>query len=73
MDKNPKGLFQMIWGIALLFAGASVFLRIPYVMPEIESIKYFSTCTSYLKFCFYFVGIFLIGGGLKKIFKHYKR
>jgi len=59
-----------MWGIALFLAGIGVFYRIPQVMPRVESIEQFSSITSLIRFCFYFVGVFLIGGGLKKIYHH---
>lgn len=63
--------FQLIWGIALVLVGAGVFYRIPQVMPQIEKIESFSSALGFIRFCFYLMGGILIGGGLKKIHKHY--
>ena len=63
--------FQLIWGIALVVAGIGVFYRIPQIMPKIEMIEQFSRITVFIRFCFYVMGIFLIGGGAKKIYAHY--
>ena len=68
---DSKRRFQLIWGIALVAAGIGVFYRIPQVMPKIESMAQFSQLTIYIRFCFYIMGIFLIGGGAKKIYAHY--
>jgi len=59
---------QLIWGIALALAGIGVFFRIPQVMPRIEQIPHFSSVTIFIRFCFYLMGVMLIGGGGKKIF-----
>ncbi len=68
---DSKRRLQLIWGIALVAAGLGVFYRIPQVMPKIESMAQFSQLTIYIRFCFYVMGIFLIGGGAKKIYRHY--
>lgn len=57
---------QIIWGIALTLAGIGVFYRIPDVMLRIEKLDYFSSILFFIRFCFYILGIMLIGGGLKK-------
>ena len=53
--------------------GIGVFYRIPQVMPDIEKIEQFASMTVYIRFCFYLIGILLIGGGAKKIHANYKR
>jgi len=63
--------FQLIWGIALVAAGMGIFYRIPQIMPKIEVIEQFSRLTGFIRFCFYVMGIFLIGGGVKKIYAYY--
>lgn len=63
----------MIWGIALILAGIGVFYRIPQVMPKIENIEQFSSVIYFIRFCFYFVGVLLIGGGSKKIYDYYHK
>jgi hypothetical protein len=66
-----KITIQMIWGIALALAGIGVFYRIPQVMPKIEQIEYFSSVMFFVRFCFYLLGVLLIGGGSKKIYDNY--
>jgi hypothetical protein len=68
---NPNNI-QLIWGIALVLAGLGVFYRIPQVMPKIASFKQFASSIWFIRFCFYFMGIILIGGGIKKIWNHFK-
>lgn len=63
----------MIWGVLLVIAGVGVFFRIPQVMPEIKKIEYFSSAIFFIQFCFYLMGILLIGGGVKKIYHHFSR
>jgi hypothetical protein len=69
-DTQHKKRFQVIWGIALFLAGIGVFYRIPQVMPRVEAIEHFSSITWFIRFCFYLIGILLIGGGSKKIYTY---
>ena len=62
----------MVWGLLLLAAGIGVFFRIPQVMPTIETIETFSGLSLYIRFCFYLIGVLLIGGGAQKIYLNYK-
>ncbi len=71
-DKN-KTVVQLIWGIALVLAGIGVFFRIPQVMPKIAKIEQFSGVMFFIRFCFYLIGILLIGGGSKKIYSNYSK
>lgn len=71
VSKN-KNAAQLVWGVALVLAGMGVFYRIPQVMPQIETIEQFSSATSFIRFCFYFMGVVLIGGGAKKIHAHWR-
>lgn len=72
VPKN-KSIVQLIWGFALVLAGVGVFFRIPQVMPKVEKIEQFKEGIFFIRFCFYLLGILLIGGGVKKIFDHYKK
>ncbi len=63
----------MVWGALLFIAGVGVFFRIPQVMPEIKKIEYFSSAIFFIQFCFYLIGILLVGGGIKKIYHNYKK
>jgi hypothetical protein len=76
-QKDTKGknkpVIQVIYGIALTLAGIGVFYRIPQVMPRVEQIEQFSSMMGFIRFCFYLLGILLIGGGLKKIYENYKK
>ncbi|GBC59877.1 hypothetical protein DENIS_0818 [Desulfonema ishimotonii] len=67
MPKN-RSVFQMVWGVLLIMAGIGVFIRIPQVMPRIETIEYFASAAIFVRFCFYLMGILLMGGGAKKIY-----
>lgn len=72
MDKN-KTTFQLAWGIALILAGIGVFYRIPQVMLRVEKIGQFSSVSFFIRFCFYFMGVLLIGGGIRKVYNHYSK
>jgi hypothetical protein len=63
---------QVIWAVALILAGLGVFYRIPQVMPGIEQIPAFAGASGFIRFCFYFMGVFLIGGGCKKLVHQYR-
>jgi hypothetical protein len=64
---------QVVWAILLILAGLGVFYRIPQVMPKIEQIPTFAEASGIIRFCFYFIGIFLIGGGCKKLYRQYRK
>ncbi len=72
MAKN-RAVVQMVWGVVLVLAGIGVFFRIPQVMPKIEKIEQFSNVMFFIRFCFYLLGILLVGGGLKKIIDHFNK
>jgi hypothetical protein len=64
---------QRIWAVVLILAGLGVFYRIPQVMPSIEQIPRFAAASGFIRFCFYFMGLFLIGGGCKKLYHQYRK
>jgi cobalamin biosynthesis protein CobD/CbiB len=70
---DKKNTLQLIWGILLLFAGVGVFFRIPQVMPEIKKIEHFAPYMLFIYFCFYLLGILLIVGGGKKVYRYTKQ
>ena len=72
MPENKKSL-QIVWGILLFLAGVGVFIRIPQVMPQIEKIEIYASVFLFIRLCFYLIGILLIGGGLKKIFRYCRK
>lgn len=72
MNKD-KIKMQMVWGTLLILAGIGVFIRIPQVMPQIEKIEGFSSMMIFVYFCFYLLGILLIGGGAKKLYDNYHK
>jgi hypothetical protein len=73
MDDNVKAKLQLAWGVLLVMAGVGLFFRIPQVMPQIRQIEYFSGVLPFIYFCFYFMAVFLIVGGAKKIHQNYKK
>ena len=70
---SDRSTVQLIWGVALVLAGIGVFFRVTQIMPKIEQIEQFANATVYIRFCFYFIGIMLIGGGLRKIYLNYPK
>lgn len=73
MENKTRDTVQLIWGIALVLMGIGVLFRIPQVMPQIQTIGYFAPASPFIRFCFYFMALILIGGGLKKLFAHFSR
>lgn len=71
MTDKQVNQIQVVWAIALILAGLGVFYRIPQVMPTIEQIPRFASAAGFIRFCFYFMGIFLIGGGFKKLYNQF--
>ncbi|MCU0602176.1 MAG: hypothetical protein MUC33_05885 [Desulfobacterales bacterium] len=73
MDDNLKHKLQLVWGVLLVTAGVGLFFRIPEVMPQVRQIEYFTGVLPFIHFCFYFMAVFLIAGGAKKIYANYKK
>jgi hypothetical protein len=73
MDDDLKQKVQLAWGVLLVLAGVGLCFRIPQVMPQIRQIDYFSGVIPFIYFCLYFVALFLIAGGARKLFAHYRR
>jgi hypothetical protein len=71
MPAATSGL-QLIWGVLLVAAGIGVIIRIPQVMPQIRGIEYFAAVIPFIYFCFYFMAALLIGGGARKIYRHFR-
>lgn len=69
MEKQKK-IIQLIWATALIVAGIGVFYQIPYKMEQLEQLKHLSSEKYFIRFCFYLLGVLLIGGGIKKIHKY---
>ncbi len=69
----PGKNVQLAWAVALILAGLGVFYRIPQVMPRVREIAYFSGIMPFIYFCFYLMGILLVGGGVKKLIGLYRR
>lgn len=70
-DKRNK--LQLIWGIVLLLAGMGVFFRIPQVMPRIKKIEHFAAYIPFIYFSFYLLGILLIIGGGRKVYRYIQK
>jgi len=73
MEDKRTSTLQLIWGLLLLIAGIGVFFRIPQVMPEIKKIEHFAPYMVFIYFCFYLLGILLIVGGGRKVYRHTKQ
>lgn len=70
---DNKSSIQMIYGVALILVGVGLFFRVSQIMPKVEQIEQFSSMTIFIRICFYLVGIILIGGGARKLYKIYSK
>jgi hypothetical protein len=70
-DMTRTSNLQLAWAVILIIAGIGVFFRIPAVMPKIAKIEHFAGVLTYIRFCFYLIGVMLIGGGAKKLYHFY--
>jgi len=68
MDANSKSTLQIVWGLLLVMAGLGLLFRIPEVMPQVRQIESFSGAIGFIYFCMYFMAVFLIAGGGRKIY-----
>lgn len=70
MDKQK---FTFYYGIILIIVGIAVFIRVPQVIPQIETIEFFKNKIGIVKFCFYFLGFLLVlAGGIRVVKTHKK-
>jgi len=70
---NKKNIIHIIWGILLAVVGASVIYNVPQKIIEIQNSKLSTSSLLFLKFSFYFLGLLLLAGGIKKIIDNYRK
>ena len=73
MASDLKSTLQLAWGVLLVMAGVGLCFRIPQVMPQIRQIESFTGAIPFIYFCLYFVAVFLIAGGARKIAAHFRK
>ena len=74
MNENQR-YFQLIWGTALTAAGIGVLVILPRRMEQIRQLRQaapYDLDMLFLWFCFGLLGVLLIGGGLRKIYTHFR-
>jgi uncharacterized membrane protein HdeD (DUF308 family) len=71
MEKRDA-YFHIIWGIVLVLMGVAVIFHVPQQMDKIAKLKEFESVPFFIRFCFYLLGVLLIGGGVQKIVKTYR-
>ncbi len=72
MEDAFKQRVQLAWGVLLVLAGAGLCFRIPQVMPQIRQIEYFAGIMPFIYFCMYFMAVFLIAGGARKLYLNWR-
>lgn len=70
MDKRR---FTFYYGLVLIAVGIGVFLRIPEVVSQVETIDFFKNKIGIVTFCFYFLGFLLVLAGGIRVVKNYKK
>jgi hypothetical protein len=73
--KSAQPYFQLIWGAALTAAGIGVFAILPHRMEQIRQLRQaepYAFDMLFLWFCFGLLGVLLIGGGVRKIYSHFR-
>ncbi len=71
-EDQTKTLIQRVWGVALVLAGAGIFFAMPEKVSQLRQMNLSSFSIYFTQFCFYLIGVLLIGGGLKKIYRNYR-
>ncbi len=61
MAFDQRRSIQIVWAVALTAMGVLLCVKTPYVLEA-------SSGSLFLKFARYFIGIFLIGGGVRKLY-----
>lgn len=64
---DKKNSIQRIWGIALIIMGVALVFRVPGLLEKLQPNTAFASGRIFVQFCFYFVSLALIVGGIKKI------
>jgi len=71
--KMDKQKLTFYYGIILVVVGIAVFIRVPQVVSQIETIDFFRNKIGIVKFCSYFLGFLLVLAGGVRIGKNYKK
>ena len=71
--KMDKQKLTFYYGIILVVVGIAVFIRVPQVISQIETIDFFRNKIGIVKFCSYFLGFLLVLAGGIRIGKNYKK
>ena len=61
VNRSAASRFQLVWGIALILVGVGVFFKVEQVEPQLVG-----------RICLYVIGVILIGGGIRKLYAHFK-
>ena len=70
--KMDKQKLTFYYGIILIIVGIAVFIRVPQVISQIETIDFFKNKIGIVRFCSYFLGFLLVlagGSGWAKIIR----
>lgn len=70
MDKQKLAFY---YGIILIAVGIAVFIRVPQVIPQVETIEFFKNKIGIVRFCFYVLSFLLVLAGGIRVVKNYKK
>ncbi|MFP4444997.1 MAG: hypothetical protein ACLFPD_01960 [Desulfosudaceae bacterium] len=69
---SKKASVQIIWGALLALAGGGVLVRVYTLEETLDTIANQPSTAVFIRLCLYIMAAMLIGGGVKKIYTHWK-
>lgn len=71
--KMDKQKLTFYYGIILIVVGIAVFIRVPQVVPQLETIEFFKNKIGIVKFSSYFLGFLLVLAGGVRLARNRKK
>lgn len=69
--RKDKNTIQLIWGLALIGAGAGIVVAMPGKMAQLRQAGQTDFFILLTRLCFYLIAFLLVGGGVGKIYRKY--
>lgn len=64
---DKKKSIRKIWGFALILMGVALVLRVPEIIERLKDHPVLASGGGFVSFCFYFISLVLVVGGVKKV------
>lgn len=71
--KMDKQRLTFYYGIILIAVGIAIFIRVPQVIAQVETLEFFKNKIGIVKFCSYFIGFLIVLAGGIRVVKNYKK